>query len=166
MKSERRHELQHNELAEWIVKTGQAVKPYQNLLVAALVIVVVALVAYSWWSRNTAEQTAQAWNDLDNGLASGNLDLLSKVAEDYSDTHAGRVATVLSADLRLAGGCNQRFVNKAVAEQELTKAIELYESDLKPNASDFMRQRSTFGLARAQEAKGTCPRQSSIIAKS
>ena len=141
MKSERRHELQHNELAEWIIKSAQAVKPYQNLFVAVVVIAVVAIGAYTWWSRTTAEQTAQAWNELNTGLASMDLDRLSKVAEDYPDTPAGRTATVLSADFRLAAGCNQRFVNKATAEQELSKAIELYESDLKQNPSASLRER-------------------------
>ena len=154
MKSERRHELQHNELAEWIIKSAQAVKPYQNLVVAGLVIVVVAIAAYTWWSGNRAKQTADAWNELNTGLAAMDRDRLSKVVEDFPDTHAGRTATVLLADFHLADGCNQRFVNKAPAEQELSKAIELYESDLKENPSALLRERSTFGLARAKESKG------------
>ena len=41
MKSERRHELQHNELAEWLFKAGEQLKPYQNLILAAVVVLVV-----------------------------------------------------------------------------------------------------------------------------
>ena len=157
MKSERRHELQHNELATWIIKSAKAVKPYQNLLVAGLVIVVVAIVAYTWWSRTAAEQIAQAWNELNTGLATMDVDKLSKVSEDYPDTRAGRTAAVFLANIRLAEGCNQRFINKALAEEDLSKAIELYESDLKENSGEFLRERSTFGLARAKESKGDLP---------
>ena len=37
MKSERRHELQHNELADWLIKAGQQIKPYQNAMLAGAV---------------------------------------------------------------------------------------------------------------------------------
>ena len=45
MKSERRHELQHNELAEWLAKSAQAIKPYQNIIFAAVVLVLIGVVA-------------------------------------------------------------------------------------------------------------------------
>jgi hypothetical protein len=154
MKSERRHELQHNALADWIVKTGKALQPYQNLILAAIVVLVVGVAAYTWWSQNTESQAGQAWYDLNAGLASGNREKLAKVIEDHPDSRVGETAAVLLADLRLNQGCNQRFLSKALAEPELSKAAELYEADLKVAQSDFLRQRATFGLARALESKG------------
>jgi hypothetical protein len=162
MKSERRHELQHNELADWIIKTGKAVQPYQNLLLAVVVIAVVGATAYTWWSRTTVEQTARAWDELNSGLATalggGGTDKLSTVVDKYQpDSNVGRTAAVVLADFRLASGCNQRFMSKALAEPELSKAIELYEADLKEGHGEFLLERATFGLARAQESKGDLP---------
>ena len=35
MKSERRHELQHNALAAWMVKSFETIQPYQNFILNA-----------------------------------------------------------------------------------------------------------------------------------
>jgi hypothetical protein len=158
MKSERRHELQHNELAMWLIKSAKAIQPYQNLIFAVMVVALVAMVGYTWWSRNAEKQTAQAWDGVNVGLdavmSSGNLDKLIKVAEDYPDKLAGRTAAVLAADVYLAEGCDQRFHNKAPAEQKLSKAVEFYEFGLKQSGSPLLQERATFGLARAKESKG------------
>lgn len=157
MKSERRHELQHNELAEWLIKSIESVKPYQNLILVVVVIGVVGLGSYKWWSWNTSHQTALAWDELNASLTNGNLDNLMKVVETYHDTSAGRTATILAADFHLGGGCDQLFVNKAPAQQELSKAAELYESEMNPHLTPTLLERATFGLARAKESKGDLP---------
>jgi hypothetical protein len=154
MKSQRRHELQHNELAQWLINTIEVLKPYQNLILAVVVAIVVALGAYKWWSWTATAQTTQAWNDLNAALIGGNIDRLAKVPEDYPGTTAARVATVLQADFRLAGGCDQLFVNKAPAEEQLSKAIELYRSDMNQDDQSELIERAVFGLARARESKG------------
>ncbi len=160
MKSERRHELQHNELATWIIKSAQAVQPYQNLILPFVVITAVAIAGYMWWSRNNASQTAQAWKELNQGFVlctsarGGSLELLQKVADEHPDTEVGYTADILMADLRLASGCQQLFTNKPIGEQELSRAIELYETALKQNQSPMLLERATFGMARAKESKG------------
>jgi hypothetical protein len=161
MKSERRHELQHNELAQWLIKSIEAVKPYQNLILVLVVAGVVGLGSYRWWSWNTSTQSARAWDEVNTGLAAaisgGGLDNLMRVAETFHDTSAGRTAAVLSADLYLDGGCNQLFVSKAPAQQDLSKAMALYEPEIKPDLPPELVQRATFGLARAKESKGDLP---------
>ena len=64
------------------------------------------------------------------------------------------MAAVVSADLRLADGCDRLFHDKAIAEQQLSQAIELYGKELEQGGNPSLRQRATFGLARAWEAKG------------
>ena len=83
MKSERRHELQHNELADWLAKSAEAIKPYQNMIFAAVVVVLVGVVGYTVWSRMSAAQTTQAWDELSTAIESGNVAKLAKVIEDY-----------------------------------------------------------------------------------
>ena len=110
MKSELRHKLQRNALADWLVETGQSLKPYQNLLVILAVGVVAVIVAYSWYSHASAEQTAQSWNQLNAGF--NKAESLAKVAEEYHDTPAGQMAAVLAADTYLVDGCELLFQNK------------------------------------------------------
>jgi predicted negative regulator of RcsB-dependent stress response len=154
MKSERRHELQHNELATWLATTSEAIKPYQNIILAAVVAVFVAVLAYTLWSRDAASRTSQAWDELNVVVHSGDAAKLAKITEDYPNTSVGRTAAIMAADNHLREGCERLFVNKATAQQELGKAIDLYHLVLEQAQLPMELERATFGLARAQEAKG------------
>ncbi len=154
MKSERRHELQHNELAEWLFKTGEQVKPYQNLLVTAAVVIVVAIVGYSWWARHNTTRSNQAWTELSRAMDAGSPDMLGAVAEEYPDTVVGQTAEALLGDIRLFAACNQRFVSLTIAQRELKSAQECYSKILDKNLSEALRERATFGMARVRETEG------------
>ena len=154
MKSERRHELQHNELADWLAKSGQNLKPYQNLIMLLVVVGVVGIAAYMWWSRTTASQAAEAWGELNNGLERQDLTKLAQVSENFPDSKVARTANVLASEFYLIDGCNKLFQNKAIGEQQLSKAIVGFEAELRGSKSSLLRQRATFGLAQAKEAKG------------
>ena len=64
MKSERRHELQHNDLAEWILKTYERILPYRNTILGVGLLVVVLLVGMSFWHSQDVAQAGEAWNSL------------------------------------------------------------------------------------------------------
>ena len=51
MKSQRRHELEQNELAQWLGGLIAKLKPYQNFLLGVLLVLLVGTVAYAIWSR-------------------------------------------------------------------------------------------------------------------
>jgi len=127
MKSELRHKLQRNALADWLVETGQTLKPYQNHLTILAIGVLALLVAYSVLSHASATRAAQAWEQVDAGLY-GKPEALAKVAEENRNSPAGQMAAVLAADTYLYEGCELEFRNKAEARDALKKAIQLYES--------------------------------------
>jgi tetratricopeptide (TPR) repeat protein len=154
MKSERRHELQHNELAEWLFKSGERLKPYQNLILAGVAVAVVAVAAYSWWSRTSATRASQAWTDLSRSLDAGSPDMITTVAEDYPNTVVGQTATVILGDWRLAMACNQRFVSMALAQKQLDDAIDSYSKVLETSRLPSLLERATYGMARANETRG------------
>jgi hypothetical protein len=154
MKSERRHELQHNILLDWLTTSGEAIKPYQNIILSAATLVLVALAAYSWWSREAAQRTTVAWDELNTAVDSNDPTALPKVIDDRPGTTVADMAAVVLADKHLAYGCDQLFVNKAVAQQELSKAIELYSSVRERSRVASLQDRATFGLARAKESRG------------
>jgi len=152
MKAERRHELQQNALAEWLVSVGKALKPYQNIIFTVAVVAVLSAAAYAWWSRSATEQSVKAWDEMHLALAQGDLDKLSRIMEEYPGTRVAYWAAAAAADYRLMRGCNLLFVDKALAQQELNKAVELY-SDLERGHVPELVERAKFGLARAKEAK-------------
>jgi hypothetical protein len=153
MKSERRHELQHNELAEWLFKTGEQLKPYQNLILTMVALAVVAVAIYSWWSRTAATRASQAWAELNNGLQVG-PDALANVADENPNTVVGQTARVILGDIHLAEGCKQRFLSMALAQKELSSAIDSYQRVLDKSRSSSLLERATYGMARAKETQG------------
>jgi hypothetical protein len=154
MKSERRHELQHNELAEWLFKTGEQIKPHQNLILAVVAAIVVVVIGSTWWSRHSAGRINQAWTDLGRAMDAGNPDLLGNVAEEYPNTVAGQTAAAIVGDIRLASACNQRFASATIAQKELKAAQDSYSKILENGTSESLRERATYGMARVRETDG------------
>lgn len=154
MKSERRHELQHNELADWLANTVAAVKPYQNLLLSGVLIVVLAFLGYTVWSRMAASESAKAWDEVNAALDAGNIPRLAEVIESCPGTSAAHMAAVVLADNYLGEGCNRLFTNKALGVDDLNKAIQLYDVVRQECPRSTLYERATFGLARAKESKG------------
>jgi len=79
---------------------------------------------------------------------------LEKVAEDNPRSHAAPAADLVAADLQLAQGCGMLFINKATANQQLNKALDLYQTVSVQSPSPALRAQATFGLARAFESLG------------
>jgi len=154
MKSKRRHELQHNALADWLIKTGKTLAPYQNHITWGVVIVLVVIAVWMVWNKTTGSRMAAAWAQFGRGLDERNIEQIANVAKDYPGTNAARMAKLVIADERLANGCDQMFRDKAVAQQALNQAIQAYQAELRDSRGDMFHERATFGLARATEAKG------------
>ena len=154
MKSERRHELQHNELAEWLAKSVASIRPYQNMILTAVVVFLVAALGYTLWSHEVASRSSQAWDEFNTALGSRDTAKIAKIIEQYPNTAVGNIAAIMAADGHLSEGCDRLFVNKAIATQELTKAGELYRAVREQATLPWLLERATYGLGRAEEAKG------------
>lgn len=163
MKSERRHELEKNDLAQRLAAAIERSKPYQNTMLAAVLLVLVVTVAYGWWVRYSAANMAGGWDEFYQALTAieGNeadfergLSDLDDLVGRYPDTHVAFWAGVVAGDMHLAAGCDQLFVNKSTANQELRQAVERYDEVLKSARNPMLRERATFGLARTTESLG------------
>ena len=161
MKSERRHELQHNQLADWIAKTTTNVAPYKNLVLGVVLLVVVGVIVIVWQVRQSRAHTAESWEQFYTAMSGAggqpNLAALQDVIDRYPKTQVAHCAALASADLHLSIGCNRLFENRATARQELKKAIEQYKLVLADCRNTTMREQAAFGLARTHEALGELP---------
>jgi len=160
MKGERRHELEQNQLAEWLGKSFETVRPYQNAILGVLLLAVVGGGAYVWWSRQSRDKAAEGWEGFYAALSSGDPAKFDTIIEQFPNTHVAHNAGVMAGDIYLIYGCNQLFVNKASANQELRKAVECYLTVLEQSKTAALRERATFGLARAREAMGDLKKSS------
>jgi tetratricopeptide (TPR) repeat protein len=154
MKTERRHELEVNQLALTMQHLGQQIAPYSRLIFGLLALAVVGLLAYTQIRANQAASAEAGWQDFFDGVQSPNLD------ESFSGlvkTHAGEAvadwANLAMADDNLAQGCESLFRNKSDAVAKLKEAIEQY-GKLRNHAEPTLASRAIFGAARAEESLG------------
>lgn len=152
MKSERRHELQHNDLLVWVNSVVERIKPYGTLIMLLVVLAVVAFAGWRWWSRQAQADTAYAWDELFGAMNSGDPAVVSDVAEQQPNSEVGQWAGLVAADMYLSNGSRQLFDSKATAAQDLRKSVDGYLSVLQVSRSSTIRERATFGLAKAYES--------------
>jgi tetratricopeptide (TPR) repeat protein len=153
MKSERRHELEQNELADWIAKSGERIKPYQNVILGAVILVAAGIIAYSLWTRQAQAQRDAGWDRYYGALNTGEPGELEDLVEHYPGTTMANWAATVAGDLRLANATGLLFTDKASAQQNITKAIDLYKQVLEKSRDSMLRERATFGLAQAYESQ-------------
>ena len=153
MKSQRRHELEKNELAAWITGAYKRFKPYEKILTVTLAFAAVVLLIYTVSARYSSARSAEGWNEFDEAfsLGAGGANF-EGIIQSYPDTDLGHWAAVIAADAYLGSGCNQLFVNKADAFRDLKLAVEHYMRVLEKSQHRLIRERATWGLARAHEA--------------
>lgn len=153
MKSERRHDLQHNELLVWLTQTSNVIKPHANTILIGLILILGAYVGVKIWALRSGDATAKAWASFYAAMSSDDLmDDLDGVVDRNSSNEVGDWARLVGADLRLSNGCNQLFGDKIAAGQELQKAMSSYVTVLEASEVSSIRERATFGLARTYEA--------------
>jgi hypothetical protein len=157
MKTERRHELQTNELADSLSHIIARVKPYSRAILAAVLAVVVASVAWSYLGSQNSRRLEQGWNEYFDALATQRnpTDELDDIATRYSGTPLAEWARLVLADLQTDDGTNRLFLQKSDARDELRKAAEKYRAVILESRQPTVLQHATFGLARAHEALGT-----------
>ncbi len=154
MKSEERHKLHQNALADWLANVFTTVKPYQNAILGGVIVVILAAITTMWWTNQSAAKGEKAWTGLFSALNNNSPSELTKVAEDNRRSPASTMALLIVADVQLAQGCNLLFINKAAANQELNKALDVYQAVLNQTKAETLRAQATFGLARVLEAAG------------
>lgn len=65
MKTERRHELKTNDLANWLGQNVDRVRPYSMTILAVVIGVVVLAILWSVWSSRNRQSIEDAWARLD-----------------------------------------------------------------------------------------------------
>ena len=165
MRSERRHELEHNELADWLAGSIETVKPYVNTILGVLLAVVIVAVGGIWWTWQSQAELGESWDAFHTALASSNPSELAFMAEDYPDTKAADWARVVAGNIHLIMGCNKLFINRADANLELHKAADLFDEVLEKSQQQVLLDRATYGLARTREAMGELDKAKALYKK-
>ncbi len=159
MKTERRHELQTNDLADLIGKWIEAARPYRTLIVGVPLVLIVLLSVWTWMTANSREAQEVGWQDFFRAENNATPEEVQKGLEDVSNQHTGTEAGLwadqVAGDFQLSRGLQDLFTDRALAETALKSAKDKYQFVLSEVSDspkhDFLRHRATFGLAQAHE---------------
>jgi predicted negative regulator of RcsB-dependent stress response len=158
MKTERRHELATNALADWLGEKIETLKPYSAAVSASAVAVLVVAFATVFWYQKREAGTAKAWESyftaLDERDPEKARSRLVQVSEDYAQSPAGLWSRLSLADAQLAKAMEALFQDRAAARKALDESVDDYLAVLKAAPADsLLAERATFGLAEAYESK-------------
>lgn len=154
MKSEHRHELQQNELAQRLTGALEWSGANAPLLVG---IVVGAAVVFGGilYFRNSMNESAQSrWDTFFSAAGRQDGNSLETLGARESGSLAGQMANILLADMALSNGIDLMSTDRGAAETQLNTAKAKYEKAGAQAADPLVTQRSILGLARYYETVG------------
>ena len=163
MKTERKHELEVNELSDWMATFANDIKPYIKLITAAVVLLSVAIFLFSFGAAQRKRNLGLAWTDLfalqvdantsiDPDARSDYVDRLVELADREEGSPVSAWAMQYAGDISLALGSDKLWENRAEATDRFREAVENYDKALARADHDILKQRALMGLAQANEA--------------
>ncbi len=160
MKTERRHELQTNVLADWLGHQVERLAPYSRAAGGAALAVVAVIGALWYFSAQSSATHEQGWTAYFEGMdslrqATRNPDRLVTLAQspDYQKTAVGYWAAISVGDYYLAEGINNLFNDRAAAKDQLQMALTNYAQVADQTKFPSLAERATLGMARTYEAQ-------------
>ncbi len=153
MKSDRRHELEKNILADRLGGGIQAARPVLPIVFGTLAIAVVGLIGWGVYSASVSNKAAIAWTEYYFNLTSTDADAFVDVAETFPNSKAALWAQQTAGSSFLERGIEALYRNRAEGEKLLNQAIEAF--DLASTSSEAeLANKAHYGLGQAHEALG------------
>ena len=155
MKTERRHDLETNELARSATVWIEKIKPYSTQLVGIAVVLLGLWVVSSVWGAMSASEDEAAWDAYGLAMSTADLEMTNMQRLANSDLYQGTPmqewAFAAWADRQLYLATRLYLVDRAEAKERLGRIVGIYEQ-LSTNAGDEqLRNRARFGLGRVYE---------------
>lgn len=158
MKSERRHELRENDLADSVEQLSERLRPYVtpilSVAIGAIVLVLISLFVSSRWEATRSE----SWDTCLAALVTGDPEGFREVILRYPGTPAAQWAELILAERNLSEATDLLFAKmdpaNDVARERLQTAAAAYADVLSQRPPDMVAERATMGLAKARESLG------------
>jgi hypothetical protein len=153
MKSDRRHELQTNELADWLGERLDMLRPHATAIALGAFIVVVLIFGGAWYFKTENTAAAKDWGDYFSAFNQREPSVaLEKLAKERSGTSTAMWAMQAVGDMNLAQGSTMLFSDRAEAQKLLQKAEATYKL-VEAGATDpTLKSRAQIGLGKVYES--------------
>jgi hypothetical protein len=157
MRTERRHELHTNVLAEWLADQMERLRPYARMAAAvALAVVVVGGAGLYFRSQSTSRQDQQwleYYKAMDQVRFENKPEALVALVDSpaLQQTPVGYWAACGLGDYYLRDGMNQLFSNRPVATERLKNALRVYGQVTQQTRYPMLAQRALLEMGSAHE---------------
>ena len=158
MKSERRHELQQNELAIYLDRINKSVEPYSKIIAVVVAVLVIGGIGIAFYNTQKSGLRSDATLQLLQAAATQDAEEMLRVSETYPDTAASAWARLYQGKLYLTQGISALYNDRNNAEQLLGDAEAAFRYAMSSSDDPLLRSRANFGIARAAESLGELDR--------
>jgi hypothetical protein len=154
MKSERRHELQQNDLAIYLDKINRSIEPYSKLIAVVVGVVIVGGIAYAFYRSEQTAKRSESTLQLIQAVGTQDAEVFLTVSDNYPNTAAGDWARLYQGQSYLSQGIQSLFNDRENAEELLSDAQQALRAAISGKKDKLLLSRGQFGIARAAEALG------------
>lgn len=152
MKAERRHELKHNELADWLAERLDTARPHLLGVALGIGILLLLVLGSAWYFGGEKAASATAWSQYFSAFDDREPQKsLSNVAAAHSGSKAAWWALLSLGDLNLGDGAALLYSDRAEAKRLLDKAAEAFKQ-VEAADEPILRARARLGLAKVYES--------------
>ncbi len=155
MKSERRHDLETNDLAVRMKDAIEGSKPYLLQIVGGAAIVVLLFALWTAWGSTSSATEQEAWDKFLLASYSSDPEMLDmkRLAEnsDYSGTTVPEWAYLMWCDRQLLLASQTYLADRSATTSRLKKIQGIYESLATSATVAQIRDRAKYGLAQVYE---------------
>lgn len=149
MKSEERHQLEQNELADGVARLIQTVRPYLAYVFIAALAIIGAVVGYTYWTSAQARAEEEAWREF---MAATDETQFETLISRYPNSKAVPYARLRVADYKFEQGRKALLNNHAKAIALLDQAVKIYD-ELAQAAPVDVKEQALFCMGMAIESK-------------
>ena len=154
MKTERRHELQNNELAAWLTVWIERIQPYLKTIFGVMILGLVIILGFTIVKNREQQAAAQAWSAYFDAHDTRNAEDFVDVSQEFPQSSPGMWAMQSAGDIDLTNGAIQLFRDRDAGRDEIQNAAESYEKIATTTNDPMLKPRALFGWGQALEAIG------------
>ncbi len=169
MKSERRHDLETNQLAVQVQDFIERAKPYTSQIALVILgLVVLGYIATAWGNASIATEN-EAWTEFTLASYSGDPELNSMKLlaenEEFSGTPVPEWAYLAWSDRQLLLASQSYLTDRATTNKRLEQILPIYQEIAAGGGTSQLQDRARYGIAQVLEMQGKVKEASAAYKK-
>jgi tetratricopeptide (TPR) repeat protein len=152
MKAERRHELKHNQLADWLEARIEGIRPHATGILLGLALLAAIILASAFYFSGETHASASAWSAYFDAFNDRDPQrVLQDLATKQSGSKAAWWAQAALGDMNLSEGTSLLYSDRKEAQKRLEAAEAAYKQ-VEQADDPMLKSRARLGLARVYES--------------